>query len=186
MTRAGFENGRAPSAAEIMQTLAERARKLARPAERARSVAEASSFLVFTLADERFAIEVGLAQEVFPLRDLTPVPRTPPTILGVVNHRGQILTIIDLRQLFGLARTALIDGAPVVAVTSAATTFGIVADRIDGTRLVGPHEIAIVPSTLADARGACLRGVTPDLVSIVDPEALARDPRILVGEEAKP
>lgn len=168
--------------ADVSSVLEERARRLARPLETPAVRREAATHLVFTLGGERYAVELGPAEEVFALRDLTPVPGTPPTILGVVNHHGRILAVVDLRHRFGLARPAAIDGASIVAVTASGATFGILAESIEGTRAIAAHELMAAP---AQVPGACVRGVTADLVTVLDPDALARDPRIVVGEEVR-
>ena len=59
--------------------------------------------VVLTLASERYAIESVYVREVHPVRDLTPLPCTPPFLAGVMNVRGDILAVYDLGILFGLA-----------------------------------------------------------------------------------
>ena len=54
----------------------------------------------FLLADERYAIESAYIGEVYPLKDLTPLPCAPSFVLGIINMRGKILSIIDLRIFF--------------------------------------------------------------------------------------
>ena len=65
--------------------------------------------LEFRLASERYAVESRLVQEVHPLRDLTPLPCTPPFVLGIVNVRGRILPVLDLKKFFDLPERGLTD-----------------------------------------------------------------------------
>ena len=95
-----------PDAREILRA---RARALARPRERA-AVAEASlELLEFRLAQESYALETRHVREVYPLRDLTPLPCTPPFVLGIVNVRGRITPVIDIKKFFDLPDKGLTD-----------------------------------------------------------------------------
>src|SRR3990172_12567895 len=113
---------------EVKRILRERAEALAKPVEEARTPTEPLELLVFSLAGERYGIETAQVLEVVPLRGLTPVPCTPPFVLGVVNHRGRIRPVLDLRRLFELATPGVPEGGRVVAVEAGGMTFGIFAD----------------------------------------------------------
>lgn len=182
-TRQTIEAGRQPSPEEVRRILRDRAQALAKPSEETPTPTEVLDLLVFSLARERYGIEAPHVLEVVPLRELTPVPCTPPFVLGVVNHRGRILPVLDFRRLFGLAGQGITEGGRVVAVEAGGMTFGIFADAVAGTVRVGVPEIASPPMGLAGNRQAFVRGVTPGMVAVLDLEALAQDPRILVNEE---
>lgn len=63
---------------------------------------ETTQFLTFTLADDVFAIDVTMAKEVLDLCDVTRVPQTPEYMLGVINLRGSVVPVIDMRLKFGM------------------------------------------------------------------------------------
>lgn len=168
---------------EASRILKERALALARPVEEAVTQAEALELLVFSVGAERYGIETDHVVEVIPLRELTPVPCTPASILGVVNHRGRILPVLDLRRLFGLADQGMPEGSRVVAVEAGGMTFGIFAGAVTGTVRVGAEEVAVLPATPAADRQGLIRGVTGEMVAVLDLDALSRDPRITVNEE---
>lgn len=68
-----------------------------------------SQFLTLSLGGEDFAIEIGKVREVVDFTETTKIPRTPEFMTGVINLRGNIVSVVDLRQRFGLksiARTA--------------------------------------------------------------------------------
>lgn len=167
----------------VTRILRERAQALARPLEEAPRATDVLELLAFSLAGDRFGIETAHVLEVIPLRELTAVPCTPPVVLGVVNHRGQIRPVLDFRRLFELAGPGVAEGSRVVMVESGGMTFGIYADAVAGTVRVGAHEVAPPPATAAGDRNACVRGVTGGMIAVLDLEALARDPRIAVSEE---
>ena len=168
---------------EASRILKERARALARPVEEAVTQAEGLELLVFSVGAERYGIETDHVVEVIPLRELTPVPCTPASILGVVNHRGRILPVLDLRRLFDLADQGVAEGSRVVAVEARGMTFGIFAGAVTGTVRVGGDEVAPSPATSAADRQGLIRGVTGEMVAVLDLDALSRDPRITVNEE---
>ena len=169
----------------VKRILKGRAEALAKPLEdHQAAAAEMLDLLVFSVAGERYAVEMVHVQEVVVLRGLTPVPRTPPFIRGVVNLRGRILPILDLRRLLNLGGGEIPNDALAVAVEAAGMTFGLHADTVIGTGRVAPPE-AGPPSPAVDGRDAALiRGVTADMITVLDLDAVAGDPRILIDEEA--
>jgi purine-binding chemotaxis protein CheW len=168
---------------EVTRVLRARAQALAKPLRETSTPTERLELLVFALAEERYGVEMGHVLEVLPLRDLMPVPHTPPFVLGVVNHRGRILPVLDLRRLFDLAGHGAAEGSRVVAVSAGGMTFGVFAEAVIGTVTVGAHEVAPPPASLTGDRHAFLRGVTREMVALLDLEALAREPRITVNDE---
>ena len=168
---------------EVRRILRARAQALAKPLEEALTPAEALELLVFSLAGERYGVEAGHILEVVPLPELTPVPCTPPFVLGVINHRGRILPVLDLRRLLELGGQGVPAGSRVVAVEAGGMTFGIFAEAVAGTFRVASHEVAPPPVTLTGDRQALIEGVTGEMVAVLDLGALARDPRIVVNDE---
>lgn len=183
-TREALEAGGERSPDEIKRILRERALALAKPLAEARTPGEVLDLLVFSLAGERYGVETTHVLEVISLRELTPVPCTPPVILGVVNHRGRILPVLDLRRLFGLSGQGVTDGGRIVVVEAGRMTCGIFADAVAGTIQVAAHEVAHPPAvTPGGGRQAFIRGVTGEMVAVLDLEVLARDQRIVVNDE---
>jgi purine-binding chemotaxis protein CheW len=168
---------------KVARILRDRAQALAKPLAEARTPAETLELLVFSLAGERYGIETAHVLEVVPLLGLTPVPHTPPFVLGVVNHRGRILPVLDLRRLFQLVGQGITERGQLVAVNAGGMTFGIIADAVSGTVRVAVEDMSAPPVTVTGDHQAVIRGVTEEMVAVLDLEALARDPRILVNEE---
>jgi purine-binding chemotaxis protein CheW len=168
---------------EVRRILRERAQMLARPLTETQTATDVLELAVFTLAGARYGIEAAHVLEVTPLRELTPVPCTPAYVLGVINHRGRLLPILDFRRLFALAAHEVAAESRVVAVEAGGMTLGILADAVLGIMRMGAHEILPPPVPLLHDHQSFLRGVTGEMVAVLDLEALARDPRILVNEE---
>lgn len=182
--RRGLEAGVGSSPEEVRRILGERAAALARPEGEQAAPAEALDLVAFHLAGERYGLEAARVLEVVPWRGLTPVPGLPPVHLGVVNNRGRILPVLDLRRLLGLAGHDLSEAGKVIAVEGAGMAFGLYADGVIGVLRVDARALAPPPASLPRAELGLLRGITEDLVTVLDAEALARDPRIVVNEEA--
>ena len=169
---------------EVNRILRERAKALAKPLAEPAPHGETLELLAFSLAGERYAIEAASVLEVMPLRDLTSVPCTPPTILGVVNHRGRIIPIIDFRRLLALPGQEGGRSRWVVVVEAEKMIFGIGAEAVMGTIQIQASELAPPQRSLAGDHQAFIKGVTGEMVVVMDLIALARDPLITVNEKA--
>lgn len=169
---------------EVRRVLAERARRLARPEDHG-VLPQTRELLVFSLAGARYGIDPVHALEVMALRDLVPVPCTPPLVLGVVNHRGRVLPVLDLRPALDLPGQGPPQAGQVLVVEAAGMVFGLVADTVAGVERGGAGAIGHHPAAGAAQQQAFIQGVTPDLVAVLDLEVLMRDPRMVVDEEVR-
>jgi len=137
----------------------------------------------FMLANERYGIELKNIIEVYPLKDLTPMPCTPPFILGIFNVRGQIQTIIDIKKFFDLPDKGLSDLNKVIIVHARGMEAGILADTILGIRSIPLSQVQATLPTLTDIRAEYMKGVTSDQLIILDVEKIFSDEKIIVNEE---
>lgn len=182
--RARIEETRAELPPEaVRRILSDRAQALAKPLEEARTPTEVLELLVFSLAGERYGIEAARVLEVVHLRGLTPMPCTPSFVLGVVNHRGRVIPVLDVRRLLDLPGEGVAEGWRMVAVEVGGMTFGIVAEAVIEISRVGVEEVEPSAARLTTGRQAFVRGVTKEMVALLEVEALARDSRITVNEE---
>ncbi|MBI2202800.1 MAG: chemotaxis protein CheW [Candidatus Rokubacteria bacterium] len=172
---------RAPD--EARRILVERARALAKPVNEAPSPGDVLEILVFSLAGERYGIRAASVLEVIPLRELVAVPGTPRAVLGIMNHRGRILPVLDLRRVFELTGEGIGDNGRVVAAQSGGSTFGLFAETIVGVVTVGAQELSARPSGSTGGRDSFVLAVTSDMVAVLDIEVLAGDRRVTVNAE---
>lgn len=169
---------------EVARILTDRALTLAKPLkDGAPSMEEMIELLVVSLGGERFGIEALYALEAISLRELIPVPCTPAFVLGVVNYRGRILAILDLRRILNLPGEGVMEGSKVVAVEAGGMTLGILVNTVVGTISVLTSKVAPPPEALTGLRLALIRGVTEEFITVLDLHALARAPKILVNEQ---
>jgi purine-binding chemotaxis protein CheW len=137
----------------------------------------------FMLAGERYGIEMNVAGEVYALKDLTPLPCTPPFILGVVNVRGKVLTVIDIKKLFELPDNGLNDLNKVIMVHACGMEAGILADAIVGVRSIPVSKIQPELPTITGIRAGYMKGVTGDQLIILNMENIFSDERMIVNEK---
>ncbi len=168
-----------PRTQEILRA---RARALARKPEAADDDPLALEVLEFRLANERYAVETRHVREVQPLRHLTPLPCTPAFVLGVVNLRGRMLPVLDLKEFVGLPKGGITDLHRIIVVGDDTQEFGIVADIGVGVRRMRADSLQPVPATLGGMGADYVRAVTSEHVVVLDMDRILADPRILVDE----
>lgn len=140
----------------------------------------------FSLAGERYGLELARLREVQPLGDLTPIPCTPPFVVGVVSVRGRIVAVLDLGLFFDLPRGGLHDLHRVLVVEADGLDVGILADDVAGSRTVPLADLRPPPATLTGARRTYVRGVTADGLAILDAAQILAEERVVVREEVSP
>jgi purine-binding chemotaxis protein CheW len=138
---------------------------------------------VFSLAGDRYAIAFDCVREVQPLRDVTPVPCTPGFVVGVVNIRGAIYSVIDIRGFFGGEPQAITESSAVILVAAAGLEVGILADVVQGATWASLADVRPLAAPIG-VRAEYVRGVSRDMLTLIDVEALLRDERIIVRDEA--
>ena len=84
-----------------MTVLKERATALARE-EKEEKTGQSVEIVVFILATERYGLETSYIEEVWPLKDFTPLPGTPAFVLGIINVRGRIVSVVDIKKFFDM------------------------------------------------------------------------------------
>jgi purine-binding chemotaxis protein CheW len=168
---------------QIREILKERARILARPENQHDALGESIDVVEFRLAQENYAIERRWVSEVYPLKQLATLPCAPPFLPGLINVRGQILPVIDLKKFFDLPDTGITDLHVVLIVHANDADFGILADVVTGLRSIPLEALQSALPTLTGIRAEYLLGVTSERVVILDVAKIVSDQRIIVNEE---
>lgn len=178
------DRGWKPHPREARRILRSRALLLARePADK--QPADALRVLDFMLAHEKWAVELRFVREVQPLTSLTPVPCTPEFISGIINLRGEILSVIDIKRFFELPDKPLTDLDKVLVLQSDAISLGVLADQISGVRSISTSEIHPSLPTLTGIREKYLKGVTSEQTVILDAARLLADETLIVQESVE-
>jgi len=116
---------------------------------------------------------------------LTPLPGTPVFVLGIINIRGEILSVIDIKKFFELPDKGLTDLNKVIVLQSENMLFGILADTIVGARQIPLTAIQPSLPTLTGIREEYLKGVTAERTVVLDAEKLLADEKITVQEQVE-
>jgi len=167
---------------EKEQILRERTIDLSREVKGESMSQEFLEVVEFILANERYGIELNVISEVYTLKGLTSLPCTPPFILGVINVRGKILIVIDVKKIFELPDKELNDHNKVIIVHGHGMETGILADVIVGVRSIPVSNIQPALPTLTGIRTEFIKGVTGEQMIILDVEQIFSDDRIIVNE----
>lgn len=163
--------------------LRERAQSLARPPSPAPAAHSTLDLLEFRLASERYGLETRYVHEVHPLRELTPLPCTPEFMLGIVNVRGRILPVLDLKKFFQLPDQGLTDLHRIIHLRGNGLELGLLADVMTGVRRIPLDRLQPSLPTLSGIRAEYLKGVSDEQLVVLDLDRLLSDPKIIVHEE---
>jgi purine-binding chemotaxis protein CheW len=162
-----------------------RAKELARIPERPPVVETSLELLEFRLAQECYALENRYVLEVHPLKELTPLPCTPPFVLGIVNVRGRILPVLDLKKCFDLPEKGLTDLHRIILVRGNDLELGLLADVVVGVRSIPADSLQPSLPTLTGIRADYLKGVTAERLVVLDLARILADPTLVVHEEVE-
>ena len=183
--RTALEHEVTPTPEGQKHILRARAQALAREPQREEVGRNALEVVEFLLAYETYGVESSYVREVYPLKAFTPLPCTPPFVLGIINIRGQILSVIDLKKFFDLPARGLTDLNKVIVVHDEHMAFGILADAILGVRSIPLDGLQPSLPTLTGIREAYLKGVTSERVVLLDAGKLLADQKLIVLEEVE-
>lgn len=167
---------------EIKNILRERAKKLAMKKEEKKHTDEIE-VLQFFLSSETYAFETKYVKEVIQLKEVTPLPLTPNFMLGIINVRGALVSVIDLRKFFDIPSNALSNLNRVLLLQEGEIVVGVLADSIGGVINVDKKNITKTLPTLKGIREDFLLGITPERMVIIDTQKLLSDPKLIINDE---
>jgi purine-binding chemotaxis protein CheW len=183
LAQTALERRLAPGPDQMQAILRARAQLLAREPEDNEKPAPSLEIVEFLLAYEHYGIESKHIREIHALRDLTPLPCTPPFVLGLINVRGQILSIIDVKKFFELPEKGLTDLSRVIIIRTEQMEIGILADSILGLQSLALENLQPSLPTLTGIRAEYLKGVTKDALVVLNVEKILSDRNLIVNDE---
>ena len=142
--------------------------------------AKAGKYLTFVLAGEVYGLEILGVREIMGMMDITSIPRTPDFVRGVMNLRGKVIPVIDLRLRFGMEASEVTEQTCIIVVDICNVELGIVVDEVHEVLDIAAEDIEGPPSfgTGADTDFIIGMGKAEDKVTILLDIA-----RVLTGEE---
>lgn len=138
--------------------------------------------IVFKTGNETYAVDTNYLSEVFPFREITKIPCTPPYILGVVNYRGKIISVTDLKKLFDIQGDFLNEKNRILILKKDKMELGVFADEVIGMILIDEDRLQRSLSSLKGIRERYLKGITPERIVYLDAGKLLGDPKLIVNE----
>jgi purine-binding chemotaxis protein CheW len=126
-------------------------------------IAEATQYLTFKLDEETFALDVAKVREILDFTDITKVPQTPDFMRGVINLRGSVVPVVDMRLKFGMSRTDKTVNTCIVVVEVATEgetlVLGALADSVQEVIELESAQIEPAPKIGTKLRTDFIRGM---------------------------
>lgn len=136
---------------------------------------ERTQWVTFSLEDEIYGIDVMRVQEVLPLSEIAPVPGAPPYVLGIINLRGNVVTVIDTRMRFGLPPREPDNASRIVVIEAGDQVAGILVDSVAEVINVSESEVDTAPNVGNEESSRYIHGVVSrgeQLLILVDVDKL--------------
>jgi len=161
--------------------LNKRARKLATEAFETIHNINSLTVVEFQIAHETYALALDRIRIIHPLKDLTFIPGAPDFIRGVINLRGEIISVVDLKVFFDLPDQDFSNLSQVIILTSDEMEFGILADAVLGIAEISKKDIQPSLPTLTGVRVDYLKGITGNGIVVLDAEKLLTDEKMIIN-----
>lgn len=139
---------------------------------------EVLQWVTFKLDSETYGINVMQVQEVLRYTEIAPVPGAPEYVLGIINLRGNVVTVIDTRSRFGLESHEVTDNTRIVIIEAEKQVIGILVDSVAEVVYLKASEIDIAPNVGNEESAKFIQGVSNrdgELLILVDLDKLLSD-----------
>ncbi len=139
---------------------------------------EVLQWVTFQLEEETYGINVMQVREVLRYSEIAPVPGAPDYVLGIINLRGNVVTVIDTRSRFGLMQGEISDNTRIIVIESERQVIGILVDSVAEVVYLRSSEIDTTPSVGTDESAKFIQGVSNrdgKLLILVDLNKLLTD-----------
>ena len=130
-----------------------------------------NQFLTFTLDSEEYGIEILKVQEIKGFSKITPIPNAPPFVKGVMNLRGAVVPIVDLRSRFAMAARDYDQFTVIIVVNLVDRIVGLVVDTVSDVMTIPEANVAETPELAGGVDASCITGmgkVDEKLVMLLD------------------
>lgn len=121
---------------------------------------EVLQWVTFQLEEETYGINVMQVREVLRYTEIAPVPGAPDYVLGIINLRGNVVTVIDTRSRFGLMGGEITDNTRIIVIESERQVIGILVDSVAEVVYLRASEIDTTPSVGTDESSKFIQGVS--------------------------
>jgi len=128
-------------------------------------------WVTFRLADETYGINVMQVQEVLRVTEIAPVPGAPDYVMGIINLRGNVVTVLDTRKRFNLPATEQDDATRIVIIESGQNVVGVQVDSVAEVVELRRSEVELSPNVGNDESAKYIEGVASindELLILID------------------
>ncbi len=135
-------------------------------------------WVIFRLDNETYGINVMQVQEILRYSEIAPVPGAPPHVLGIINLRGNVVTVIDTRLRFGLLQEETSDQTRIVIIETENQVVGILVDAVAEVVYLRQSEIETTPNVGNEETAKFIQGVchkNEELLILVDLDKMMSD-----------
>lgn len=146
--------------------------------ENAQNEGDDTQWVTFYLAEEKYGVPVAQVREVLRYSEITPVPGAPDYVLGIINLRGNVVTVLDTRKRFALPPNEIADSTRVVIIEVEEQVVGILVDSVSEVVRLKTGEIETAPNVGNDESSKYIQGVASrdgNLLILVDLHKLLSD-----------
>lgn len=153
-------------------------------------VTDEQQVVVFLLASDVYAVDIGSVREIIRMQDITRVPRTPDFVEGVINLRGKVIPVVDPHKRFGLEARDGTQESRIVVVDVDGQHVGMVVDAV--TEVLRIHRSLIEPpsAVITTADSDCIKGIAmtgEQLIILLSLESLLSEKeKVLLADSASP
>ena len=145
-------------------------------------------YLTFHLAQETYGMNILQVQEIIRLLKITIIPESPNFIKGVINLRGKIIPVMDVRLRFGIAAKNYDDRTCIIVVAVKDTEMGLIVDEVDEVIEILPKQIEEMPAMSSSSHQRFIKGIGKinDQVKILlDMDKLLAEEESLIRQDTK-
>ncbi len=145
-----------------------------------------SRYLTFHLGDEDYGIEIRYVTEIVGVQKITEVPDMPEFVMGVINLRGQVIPIIDVRLRFNMPLRAYDDRTCVIVVNINDSVVGLIVDTVQEVREIRPENVSTVPKLGRSEKARYILGmgkVGDEVKILLDVGKLLREEEIVALQD---
>lgn len=148
---------------------------------------DGDQYLVFQVEDEAFGVPILTVQEIIGYRDVTPIPNTPPFLRGVLNLRGVVVPVVDLRRQFGMETKEYNRFNVIVIVHACDKILGVIVDMVKDVHHVAAKEVQPRPEFASRINTEFISGVVSNedsMMILLDLDRIFTDAQIGILDRA--
>jgi purine-binding chemotaxis protein CheW len=174
------------TAEELKDLWYRRALELSRSPDHEKAQGDRLNLVTFTLGPDHYGVGLEMVREIQRAGRITPVPTAPDFIVGVMNLRGNILSVVDIRAFFGLPGLTIGEKTRILVVEGSGLRIGILVERVDEITDVREEDVKPPLSSDKGLAEDYIRGIVTyrgEMLIVIDLGKVLANPRLVVEEK---